>query len=345
MKFFNVYRKKKTSAIKCAQEKRQLNNTNLIEYLLDLDVLDEVTKSNVMYMAQKEAESALLTLSVLYAWQSLHTGTSCVFARINSEYINIYVNVFKDGIIRLGDCDSVSVDEFYACEKDEFLSKLYYLNSTANINEEIKSNIWKALAHKFPEHSSGKPVRTAIFEEYLPYSLENLAGADKYSNSGILYKMLKPLSPKHKNLIEMQKWLVSNKGEESETRSYIESSYFAPFPQTEEEFLSYVQSSFNIEVVTLLSSIPHRTVFVDDKSSMNCGSMLFEAEYRELHIYKSMTDTSILMLKIYSVYNGRPQEGGRMEGYTFKKTIKIPSKEYYWSDIELIAKYQSYFKQ
>jgi len=345
MKLFDSYGKKKLPTTKCTQEKRQRNNTDVIEYLLELDVLDEVTKSNVIYMAQKEAESAFFTLSVLYAWQSLHTGTFCVFARINFEYINIYVNVLRDGIIHLGVCDSVSIDEFYACEKDEFFSNLHHLNNTVDINEEIKSNIWKALVHKFPEHSSEEPIRTVIFEKYLPYSLENLVGANQYSNSGILYKMLEPLSPKHKNLIEMQKWLVSNKGEESETRNYIKSSYFAPFPQTEEEFLSYVQSNFNTEVVTLLSAIPHKTVFVDDKSSMNSGSMLFEAEYRELHIYKSITDTSILVLKIYSVYNGRPQEGGRMEGYIFEKTIKIPSEEYYWSDVELIAKYQSYFKQ
>ena len=72
-------------------------------------------------------------------------------------------------------------------------------------------------------------------------------------------------------------------------------------------------------------------------------SMGFEADYKEMYVYRTVTGEVSMVLKIYSEYNGRPAEGGRMEGYTFHKEIPIPPEEYDLPKEDLIKKYVHHF--
>ena len=327
-------------------EKTKTIEKPAIEYLMDLDTLDETIKRNVEYMVKKETEySVCEKLFLLHAWQSAYNYTYCIFAKIKNQLISIYPKSLKNGIIGVGCSDRFTFDEFYSLEKEEFFRKLYHMkNYEVVIVEKFKENIWESMMRIFPEYTSRKTSRMAIFEKYLSYSLDNFVGAGNYSNSGMLYKMLKPISPVKEGMMEFQCWKVINRGKDNETRDLVNTYCFASFPQTEDEFASYVQRLFNKEVDNALMSIPHRTVLIDNRDSINCGSMLFEGDFRALHIYKSTTDTSYIALKTYSVYNGRSQEGGRMEGYTFNKIIQIPAEQYNWTDEELVAEYKRYFK-
>ena len=114
---------------------------------------------------------------------------------------------------------------------------------------------------------------------------------------------------------------------------------------SEEALLTHVTGLFNAEVNRIISSIPHRVIAIDNQDPRACGAMFFSGDYRELHIYRSKTEYSFAILKIYSIYNGHPMEGGRMEGYTFSRQIEIPSAQADWSDEKLIAEYEHYFKK
>ena len=317
-----------------------------VQYLFDLNSLEKEVAQKVECIVAGETRGSFCSKCyVLYAWQCEYGNTYCVFAELlqKAERFRICTPYLKDGIIHLQSAYEITFEEFYAFDKEELFRRAFGLRRSADIGPLGKEKIWEALMKIFPDYASKKTVRTAIFEKYVPYQLDDYVGAEDYSNRGILYKMLRPIGPHAKEMMEIQQWAVTDRGKETESVKRQDTFCFAPYPKTEEEFERYVANSFLTHMDRLLLVIPHRQIWIDDRSSINCGSMLFEADYRELHIYQSKSDTSRMILRKYSVYNGRPQEGGRMEGYTFHKVIEIPSERCQWTDEQLIAEYQQYF--
>lgn len=321
------------------------DNSENFECLFDLTAIDETLKRNIAYMVQRETNGFVRDrkLYLLYAWQSAQGETHCIFANRGNENFCIYDNVLENGVIRLSRPDCFDNVELYSLEHREFLGKLFSLSKHTVMTEEIETNIWEGMMKIFPDYTTNKKLRKAIFEIYFPYSLECFVGAESYLNSGKLYKMLKPTL--ENGMMEFQTWKISNRGKENETAKLIDWHFSTPFPETKEAFLLYAENLFRSDVDTAMSLLPHKTIYIDNQDSLNSGSMLFQCSYRTMHVYQSVTDTSIVVLKVYSVYNGRHEEGGRMEGYTFNKTIEIPAEQYYWTDEELIAEYKRYFNQ
>lgn len=343
MGLFDIFKKKEkaNTVNNCCEHKE-----NTIECLFDIQTMDIEPRQQVEQLLQRQSEWLTndIKMYLLFANQFSERKVYCIIAEIKNDNIYIYISQLENDIIRNNIGDSFESEEFYGYDKNEFFGKLFNLKQEIHLDAKKQAYIWSAMMKIFPEYTPKTTLRKPIYEKYFPYSFNDLVGADEYINSGILYRVVTPLKKKHQDWTEFQTWKVRNWNQENQeynllscTLSKLSNDY------TMEKFLSDYSNPPERDINDALSSIPHRTIYIDNQASKICGAMYFSDSYRELHIYQSKSDKSIVVLKIYSVFNSHPREGGRMEGYTFSQTIEIPSEQYAWTDEKLIAEYAQHF--
>ena len=311
-----------------------------ITCLFDYDGMEKDVQSKVGVLINRTATtcSSNAIIYALHAWQEEADKTCCVFLKINNNECCIYTNTLEGNITRLGYGRWRTVDDFLLLNRDEFFYSVFTVPT-----EETEAAVWTALKQIFPENKSKTVSRRVLFETFIPYSFISIVGAEEYSNAGVHYQMLMPLPSIDQNLREIQEWKVTDRGQANESRKLQHVYSTSCYPKTREDFEKRALHWSSVNAKKILDSIPHRTILIDPVDSQNCGAIGFEGKYRSLHIYPSKTDTTYIVLKVYSVYNGHPAEGGRMEGYTFSKTMEIPAEQYQWTDEELTDRYAPFF--
>lgn len=317
-----------------------------MEYIIDLDKIDKALIQDVKkivqdmkdYFSQKERYSDRIVL--LHAWKTASNIICCAFAEVSRNEFRIF---FGDS----------GMSRFYPMIESKITFYHFYLSYQEELRDEIMcgwledecekqefDNIWRVLLHMFPNYT----VPIVRYEKYIPYDLDKLVGAEGYSDSGVLFQLLETDCSEIDLRFRWEALIVNNYGRVDEKRYSKQIRYLDSGYQTVEEYEDSIQNYYRDTLLNkALLSIPHKTYYLDTSLNEVSPTMMSSSDCREIHIYKSRTEETYILLNTNSVYFGHPMEGGTMGGSRFKKIMEVPAEEYDWTREQLIEKYEEYF--
>lgn len=313
-----------------------------IRYLFDVSLLDEDTAKNLgKYMDRQYPADEVF---VLCAWEN---GWANGYFKTDTCFC-LFISYMNNGILYPSARIFIEENKFYSMEKEYFFSKLFTRNPpmehiirTACALDEaawerIKNCIWDGMMQVFPQYESKKHLPAPDYEKYLPFALDDVIGAEKYHDAGILFRAFKPIG--EDGTLRTDSWIVYHYGKPNEERVHAAFNPFGPTVKDENEFNQQAQIAFEDFLTRYLLKIPCKSIAVDDYEMGGHKPMGASGVSRVLHIFPSKGQKCYLVVQVHQEYYGHPMEGGYMANtrYTLQQ---IPSEHYNMSREELIKTY------
>ena len=321
----------------------------IMEYVIDLKLIDKSLINNVEKIVRdmKDYYSKNIIfydrIVFLHAWETALYHTCCAFAGVNKSGFTIFFGCNNNSTFYPMISTSVYYFEFYLSYQAEMCEKVMEGWLKEDYEKREFENIWKALLKLFPDYT----VPAVKYENYIPYNLNGIVGAEKYSNQGVLFQLHETNNSNLDCRFRYDEWNVSYYGKRDEKRAAISVRFGKEGFLTEEEYEKHTLTYFKNNLLKkVLLSIPHKTHYLDTPlNDVKTHSMGATYDCREINIYESTSDVSYILLKKDSVHYGNPDEGGTMGGTVFSKIMEVPAEEYDLTCEQLTDKYERYFPE
>ena len=170
-----------------------------------------------------------------------------------------------------------------------------------------------------------------------PLDMENLADASEWHNKRHVFFVF----PKDENGLRLviNGNVDSNCSDQELDHNSFNSKDFLKLSD-DDLYMSLFRTIQNMKQ-GIIDRLPSRSVFVSGREySYRSGGF---TNTISLFAPSETAESCLLYLRTYEAVLA-PYPQGFFEGYTFKKYIYAPKEEYYWSDEQLIEKYESIFE-
>lgn len=313
-----------------------INFYNNINYLTDTHCISKKLQSITQYIMLQESWMDSNGLFVIHS----HIETvddnqlvKCLYLFDKKDELRIFVTEYRDSIIKSIFDFTLKTSDFFSYSLEEFKYYLRGISIYTKNTDDILIELWDKISDILKDrriiiNSSEKTMAKFSFD----LNLEMFEDAKDYWNKQCTYFVVE----KEKNKSKEIRCYISG----TEEDSLVDISACTELSLSVLHDENYFKEKFLNRRNDIIHSLPSRNITVHSEKH----SHYYEC-YKTISMY-TPSETAETCLLFLQTYTGElaPYPQGYFAGYTFQKDIYAPKREFFWSDEQLIQKYENSFK-